>query len=335
MNRIRTRPNAELSRLREHIDRLKNATWIGPARGWWPRYLFHCTDVQNVVNILESGELLSRAQAQGSGSLRVDIAAPDIIDNTDAEWQDYVRLYFRPRTPTQYRNEGFRPVSRVELRAHCPVPVYLLFDAYEVLSRQDSLFTKGNLAAGTEPMRAIDELSRMPFELIYHDARFEPQERSTIVFHRNAEVLVPQRLGLRNMRHVSCRSQAEYETLRNLLPQRAWDRWADKVGVVPRLNLFHARWSFVEQVELNDQHALFRFNRGSIAPGPFAARVHISVPSATGSGRYRWARDAFMAHDILDLSLNNIGNPTDYSISLYLDDHLAFEGRHEDYDLPF
>ena len=145
MNRIQTRPKAELSKLRDHIDRLKDATWIGPARRWWPRYLFHCTDILNVVNVVKSGELLSREQAKQSGNLRVDIAGPDIIDHTDAEWQDYVRLYFRPRTPTQYRNEGFRPVSALELGAHCPVPVYLLFDAYQVLSRQDSLFTEGNL----------------------------------------------------------------------------------------------------------------------------------------------------------------------------------------------
>ena len=155
------------------------------------------------------------------------------------------------------------------------------------------------------------------------------------MFHRNAEVLIPQRLGLRNVRHVLCRSQAEYETLRNLLPPRAWDRWVDKVGVVPRLNLFHGKWSFVEQVELADEHVLFRFNQATTTPGPFAARVDISVRSVAGSGRYRWARDKFMARDTLDLSLNNAGNPHDYSISLYLDDHIAFEGRHEDYDLPF
>ena len=42
-----------------------------------------------------------------------------------------------------------------------------------------------------------------------------------------------------------------------------------------------------------------------------------------------------MAGDVLRLSLSKIGNPTDYSIRLYLDDHLAFEGRHEADDLPW
>ena len=335
MNRVQPRPKAELAKLRDHIDGLKNASWIGPARRWWPRYLFHCTDVQNVVNILKSGELLSREQAQRSGSLHTDIAAPEIIDHTDAEWQDYVRLYFRPRTPTQYRNEGFRPESEVELGAHCPVPIYLLFDSYKTLSRQDSLFTAGNLATGTEPMRTIDDLSRMPFELIYHDERFEREDRDTIVFHRNAEVLIPQRLGLRNVRHVICRSQAEYETLRNLLPPPARNHWAERIGVIPKFNLFHRRWSFVEQVELTDQHVLLRFNQATMTPGPFAARAVLSVGSATNPRTYPWTRDGFEARDVLPLSLNRIGNPDDYSVSLYLDDHLAFEGRYEAYDLPW
>ena len=88
-------------------------------------------------------------------------------------------------------------------------------------------------------------------------------------------------------------------------------------------------------MELADEHVLFRFNQATTTPGPFAARVDISVRSATGSRINTWARDAFMADDTLELSLNNVGNPNDYSVSLYLDDHLAFEGRHEDYDLPF
>ena len=335
MNGVVSRPGAELSDLREHIARLANAPWIGPARRWWPRYLFHCTDLLNVVNILQSGELLSRTQAQLSASLRVDIAAPDIIERTDAEWHDYVRLYFRPRTPTQYRNEGFRPASELELGAHCPVPVYLVFGAYAVLARPDSLFTEGNLAVGAKPMRTIGDLSRLPFEHIYHDTSIEPQERSQIVFHRNAEVLIPHRLGLRNVRHVLCRSQAEYETLRNLLAPRAWDMWAAKVGVVPRLNLFHSRWSFVEQVELADERVLFRFNQATTTPGPFAARVDIGVGSPTGTKRHHWRNEHFEARDAFPLSLNKIGNPTNYSIRLYLDDHLAFEGRHEAYDLPW
>ena len=84
-------------------------------------------------------------------------------------------------------------------------------------------------------------------------------------------------------------------------------------------------------MELDVEHAKFRFNQATTTPGPFAARA---VISATDSQRYRWRNDEFMANDVLNLSLSNVGTPT-YSISLYLDDHLAFEGRHEAYDLPW
>ena len=87
--------------------------------------------------------------------------------------------------------------------------------------------------------KTIDELSKMPFELIYHDTVLGTGgEVRKVVFHRNAEVLIPQRLDLRAVRHVLCRSQAEHETLLNLLPLRApRKRWADKIGVAPQVEL--------------------------------------------------------------------------------------------------
>ena len=212
------RPKSEISAIRRHLDSLKQAPWLGPARGWWPDSLFHCTDIRNVVNVLKTGELLSRVQANKTGQMQVDVAAPEIIEQTDAEWQDYVRLYFRPRTPTQYRNEGFRPKGQWALNSHCPVPVYLLFRAHNVLSRADCLFTDGNVASGTIPMTNIDDLRQIPFEIVYHDSWFEQGHRQTIVYHRNAEVLIPERLELGAVWAIVCRSQAEYETLIYLLP---------------------------------------------------------------------------------------------------------------------
>ena len=88
-------------------------------------------------------------------------------------------------------------------------------------------------------------------------------------------------------------------------------------------------------MELTDEHVLFRFNQATEAPGPFSARAELSVRSATASRSYSWARDEFMANDVLRISLSEVGNTTDYSISLYLDDHLAFKGRHEAFDLPW
>ncbi len=102
---------------------------------WWPRFVYHFTDVRNAAAILQNDCLYSRAEASRLGLMQVDNASAEIIGQTRPEHLEFVRLYFRPRTPTQYRNEGIRPGGRRELSAHCPVPVYFCFDALGVLSR--------------------------------------------------------------------------------------------------------------------------------------------------------------------------------------------------------
>ena len=329
------RTRTEIAAVQAHIETLKQASWLGPARAWWPNYLFHCTDIRNAANILRTGELLSRVQATETDNLHVDIAAPGIIANTDTEWQDYVRLYFRPRTPTQYRNEGFRPKGQWEYGSHCPVPIYFLFDSLSVLSTAGSRFTDGNLAAGAIPQGNVEELRLMPFKSIYHDHRFGRDERDTIVYHRNAEVLIPQRLDLEPLRLIVCRSQAEYETLIFLLPQGTQDRWVNRIGVYPNLNLFHRKWTFVEQVEMNSQTLLFRFNKGTLTPGPFSALVEVFESLRAGPQTYSWESQEYKANDLLELGLDNLKTPQDYTVRLVLDDQLAFARRYQEDDLPF
>lgn len=328
------RPKDEVLEIRRVMAELKKAPWLGPGRRWWPNYLFHCTDILNAVNILRHGELLSRVQAKTTGRLQVDIASPDIIAQTELKWQDYVRLYFRPRTPTQYANEGFRPIDQRQYGAHCPVPIYFLFKAESVLERADCLFTDGNVAAGeATPSNSIVTFRQIPFDLVYHDTWFEPVDRGRIVYHRNAEVLVPRRLGLSALSFIFCRSQAEYATLLYLVPAGPLTRWVDMIGVRPNLQLFFNRWTFVEQVEMSPKRLLFRFNKASATPGPFDAHVEIVEPP---SGlKYAWHNGQFEASDVLDLSLHNMKNPQDYSVRLLLDQHLAFAGRYQQEELPF
>ena len=190
------RPKPEISVIRQHIDELQAQPWLDQARQWWPVYLFHCTDILNVVSILRDGEIASRSRITGAGQLALDIASPQVIASTDPQWRNCVRLYFRPRTPTQFRNEGFRPIGQWQWNSHCPVPVYLMFDAFSVLSRSDSRFSDGNLASPyTKVYRDVSFLEQVPFELVYH-----------------AEVLVPERMELDCVRFIVCRSDAEYDS---------------------------------------------------------------------------------------------------------------------------
>lgn len=328
------RPVSEIKELHQHVEDLRRAPWIGTTRQWWPRFLFHCTDVLNVVSILRQGEILSRVQAEATGQLQQDIASPEVIEHTDPQWQDYVRLYFRPRTPTQYRNEGFRPLGQQSMGAYCPVPVYLVFDALSVLSRADCRFSDGNLGSAYANVGdSISFLKQIPFEAVYHDSRFDPQERDHIVHHRNAEVLVPQRMGLENLRYIGCRSRAEYETILYLLPTGASARWVRKTGVRPDLRLFNRIWTFVEQAEVSEEKLIFRFNRNSKTPGPFDVRV--SLEEVETGNRYHWGNKEYQCSKELNLSLASMLNPDDYTVRFFLDGQLAYANRYQTDDLPF
>ena len=168
-------------RIARFLSDLKKAEWLGTARRWWPDYVFHFTDIQNAVSILKTGALFSRVEAQNWGLMDTDNASQEILGSTDDEYKDYVRLYFRPKTPTQFRNEGFRPIDQRWRGAHCPVPIYFLFDSRSVLSRTDSLFTAGNLAANPMLYSDLPGLEQIPFEYVYHDSSIPDDLTSQVV----------------------------------------------------------------------------------------------------------------------------------------------------------
>lgn len=328
------RPDTEIQAIRQHLDYLRRAPWIDPARQWWPDYLFHCTDLSNVVNILRQGEMVSRTQAVSTGQLALDIASPAVIAQTSPQRQNDVRLYFRPKTPTQYHNEGFRPVGQRSLNSHCPVPVYLIFGALPILSRVDCLFTDGNAGSGgTEAKGEIDFLRQIPFEQVYHVGSFNSSVDRSIAYHRNAEVLIPQRLGLDNLVAIRCRSQAEYETLLYRLPRNTLSSWANRIGVLPDTRLFHREWPFVEQVEMSAESLVFRFNRSDKPTGGFVARAEL-VETETGD-KYSWSDEDYQIPSVLTLQLRTLKHPDDYTIHLTLDNNLAYANRYQEDDLPF
>jgi hypothetical protein len=296
--------------------------------------LFHFTDIQNAVQIIEQGNLVCRSVLEKKGTMITDNASPDVITNTDPEWKDFVRLYFRPRTPTQYNNEGFRPPELRELGgAHCPVPIYFIFDAPRVLGKHDSMFSAGSLATDTKPFKTAAEFSQIPFQLIYHDKWFDQSEKSTIIFHRHAEVIVPIELDLKFLRYIWCRSQAEYQTLLHLLSPSARLRWDKRIGVGAKPNLFFRKWTFVEQADLSSTAVEFQFNRNTLTPGPFVAYVEI-LEEATGT-IFKWRNDNYIANENLVLSTKNLIRPESYIVKLFLDGQLAFVDRYVEESAPF
>ena len=327
---LRQTPDAKSIAL--FLAALKQETWLGTARRWWPDYVFHFTDVQNAVSILTEGALFSRAEVERQGLMLTDNASHDVIGHTDARWKEYVRLYFRPKTPTQFHNEGFKPAHRRTLHSHCPVPIYFLFDSKSVLSRIDSQFTDGNLASRVANVySSSSDLARLPFRRIYHD-KGEWNNRQ-IVFNQNAEVIIPRRMGLEALRSIVCRSQAEYETLLALLPESVVKQWKDRTGIGNRMNLFFKRWVHVESVDLDSASGSFQFRRNPQYDGPFHAKA--SFTDTLSDNRFVWENKSFMPNGTFTLDLSRIGPLWDYSVRLTLDDDIAYAGRYQGIDLPW
>lgn len=89
------------------LNNLAGQDWVKRTeRRWWPKFVFHYTDIRNAAGILQDGYLYSRKHLEGSDKLIVSSGSPSVLASTGTDIKDCVRLYFRPKTPTQYYAEG-------------------------------------------------------------------------------------------------------------------------------------------------------------------------------------------------------------------------------------
>ncbi len=302
-------------------------------RSWWPNFLFHYTALENVISILESGVLCSRKEAISRNLLTKDSASASVLDSTSDVYKSYARLYFRPKTPTQYSNEGIRPCGTLVHNAHCPVPVFLLFGSEDVLTRASTKFSNGSLA-GHSPGRVGMKASyfeKLPFDQIYHNSRLEMQEKQRLVASRHAEVIVPGQLDLEPLRFIWCRSEAEKETLVSCLSETQRNQWANKVFHGKKYDLFFSKWSYVDQVELDETGGRLSFNRNTTTPGPFDLEVSVEDHDTGKTLRHR--EEKFMVGPSMSLKFKSpIPN---YTIELRLDGYLAYRCEYEELSALF
>ncbi|MCU0512917.1 MAG: DarT ssDNA thymidine ADP-ribosyltransferase family protein [Anaerolineae bacterium] len=293
---------------RRYLEDLRAEPWLG-ARFWWPYFLFHYTDLSALVRLLHSEELVSPF-LQGAA--------------LDARWDKFVRLYFRPRTPDLFLAEGFRPGSS-PAKGYAPVPVYLLFDLEAVICHPEASFSYGDPAKTRNTYRTPMLFREMPFERIYHDSWFMPDEKEEIMRCREAQVMIPERLGLDSLQLIWLRSPAEYETLHHLLPPETWRKWRDKITARTDYHLFNHRRVYVQSVALRADQAQIRFNPALTERdgGLFHAVAHLTAPDGS---QYTWEQRDFAGQSEITLRLP--APQPGYTLRLLLDGDLAYAGTH-------
>lgn len=187
---------------------------------WWPRYAFHYTDVTNAIGILKEGTIYSRFDATQKKLMHNDNASRQVIDMTYSKIVSSVRFYYRPLTPTQFHNEGYKhPMLRYcgDSNANVPVPVFFLFDLESVLSMEGTQFSEQSLAGkGVTLYRGEEAFSKLDATQIYKTGYMENSEVEKK--YRHAEIVYPGSFSIdSSMRNIVCRNDVERATLLNLL----------------------------------------------------------------------------------------------------------------------
>lgn len=219
---------------------------------WWRKYAFHFTDVSNAASILNSGRLYSRSQALNHNIMLNDNASRQVIDITDREVISNVRFYFRPKTPTQYYNEGYKhPLLRFhgDPNANVPVPVFFLFDLEKLMSHPEVEFSEFSQAGhGAKTLRGEEAFSRLNFEYIYDNIY---DNFSKTKNYRHAEILIPNHIDIDPyLSYILCRNNIEQVTLLNLLNVDTLERYKYLIRVHKK-DVFYDNGVYINNCEYN------------------------------------------------------------------------------------
>lgn len=249
-----------------------------PHRKHWPGRLFHHAPIENAVAILRDSFLRSRNDDANLAPR--DVAAPGVIDaRTHAH--DSVRMYFRPKTPTQWHIEGIRKPGECTYgnETHAGVFVMFALDAKTILMNSRVTFSNQNMQLGsTTPGNTENYFQNIDFEKVYHEGT-TGGDRS-ITDTRCAEVMVPSPLPLEDcLKAIYLRSDPEQETLLHLLGDQR-ERWAPFCQVSDNLKVFQKDYTFVQVLRLSGDGVVFRLN-----PRKDRRTIKIQINVYDSSGR--------------------------------------------------
>ncbi len=231
---------------------------------WWPLYAFHYTDVTNAIGILKEDTIYSRLDATQKRLMSNDNASRQVIDMTFSGAISRVRFYFRPLTPTQYHNEGYKHYRLRycgDSNANVPVPVFFLFDLETLLKMEETCFSEKSLAgAGIDLCKGEESFSKLNFSQIYKVGPMEDSEAEKK--YRHAEIVYPGAFNIENsLRYIVCRNDIERGTLLNLLRRespKAFLKYKDIVIVQP--DCYEYNGLYVDQSYFHDDRVVVAFS---------------------------------------------------------------------------
>lgn len=291
-------------------------------RKHWPSCLFHHATLETALTIINDGHL--RARNDPRRQQFQDVAASGVIDNRQ-EAHGRVRLYFRPRTPTQFHIEGIRKDADCQYGpdAHAPVLVMFVLDAKRVLTRPDVLFSDQNMqknAAQTGNDEAF--FASIPFASVFHEGGIAGDH--SIIDSRCAEVLPASPLPLADaLSGIWFRSEPERDTFLYRLGAAA-DQWQPHCSVSEELKVFDKRFSFVADIDLSREGVSFRLNHRhdlqnvSISIQGYNAQNQICLDFRNDDFKtYNQSGGRWIHRAALE--------PSNYLVRVQLENHLAYE----------
>jgi len=292
-------------------------------RKHWPARLFHHAPLESALEIINDGHL--RARDDPKRQQVQDVAAGGVIDNRQ-EAHGHVRLYFRPRTPTQFHIEGIRKDADCQYGAdaHAPVLVMFILDAKAVLTRSDILVSNQNMQINGVATGDDEQFfSSIPFNSVYHEGGIGGDY--SIIASRCAEVLSASPLPLSEvLSGIWFRSEPERDTFLHRLGGAA-QRWQPYCSVSEELKVFDKRFAFVVDIDLSTEGISFRLNhRHDLQNVSIAIQAYNEKNQLCADFR----NDDFKTYNqsggrwIYRTQLQ----PSNYLVKVQIENHPAFEG---------
>lgn len=243
----------------------KQRKLLPKSRNWWPLYFYHFTDMQNALGIIDKGWIFGRHIATENNLMKNDNASSSVISLSTSNIQEYARLYFRPKTPTQFHSEGYKPepVRKADINASCPIPVFFFLDAEKILNMEETKFSEVSCAVlgNLNLMTGEDNFSKLAFDKIFHEGSFNNQDKSDIIKHRHAEVVRLGGIPINDcLKGIVCRSRAEKQTLLYILRNQYYEKYIKyRKSIIynPQLDMFFNNGIFVKEIRYdNSLHIL-------------------------------------------------------------------------------